>query len=64
MRTLARFLVVAALLFCASPAYAWWNNSWALRRKITFNNSGQITNLADFPVLIRLDASRVEYFGR
>jgi len=61
-RHACRLLAAVAILGFASPAQAWWNNSWGLRRKITFNNSGQITNLVTFPVLIRLDSSRVEYF--
>jgi biopolymer transport protein ExbB len=54
----------AVLLVSLLPATAsaWWNTSWGLRRKITFNNSGQPTNLNDFPVLVRLDNTRVEYF--
>src|SRR3990172_12282946 len=62
MRTVVRFLAVAALLSFSSSAYAWWNNSWGLRRKIAFNNSGQTENLQNFPVLIRLDSSRIESF--
>ena len=45
-----------------TSAFAWWNTAWGLRRKITFNNSGQPSNLVDFPVLVRLDGTRVEYF--
>jgi hypothetical protein len=44
-----------------TDASAWWNSSWKLRRKIRFNNAGQAA-LAGFPVLVRLDSTRVEYF--
>ncbi|NIQ77437.1 MAG: hypothetical protein GTO14_13105, partial [Anaerolineales bacterium] len=39
---------------------SWWNQSWSRRRKITFNNS-QPQNLINFPVLIKLDSSRIDY---
>jgi hypothetical protein len=59
-----RLSAVAFALALVPPqmALAWWNTSWGLRRKITFNNSGQASNLVDLPVLIRLDSNRVEYF--
>jgi len=59
-----RHMVLAGLVVCFLPAVAsaWWNNAWGLRRKLVFNNSGQPSNLTDFPVLIRLDSTRVEYF--
>jgi Peptidase family C25/Concanavalin A-like lectin/glucanases superfamily/Domain of unknown function (DUF2341) len=52
------------LLSAASPAplLAWWNDAWGVRVKITFDNSAQAQNLVNFPVLIRLDSSRIEYF--
>ena len=43
------------------PSSAWWNDAWGVRVKITFDNSAQAENLANFPVLIRLDSSRVKY---
>jgi len=65
-RQRARWLRTAALaalvLTLPEAALAWWNPAWGLRRKITIDNSGQATNLADFPLLVRLDATRVEYF--
>lgn len=42
-------------------AFAWWNPSWRLRTKVTFNNAAQTENLVDFPVLVRLDSSRIDY---
>jgi hypothetical protein len=42
-------------------ARAWWNDSWGKRVKITFNNSAQSENLQNFPVLIKLNSSRIDY---
>lgn len=39
----------------------WWDESWEYRRMITFDNSDQTGELIDFPVLVRLDSSRVSY---
>jgi hypothetical protein len=44
-----------------STGGSWWNPDWGRRRRIVFNNSGQPDNLVDFPVLIRLDSSRIDY---
>ena len=40
---------------------SWYNTSWAYRRKITFDNSAQAENLTNFPVLVKLDSTRVNY---
>lgn len=42
-------------------ADAWYNASWSNRRKITFDNSGQAENLTDFPVLVKLNSTRIDY---
>ena len=39
----------------------WWNTSWSQRKRLTFNNTGQAENLADFAVLIKLDSTRINY---
>lgn len=39
----------------------WYSTSWKYRRKITFDNSAQAENLANFPVLVRLDSTRIDY---
>ncbi len=55
-------VVVTALnLAFAPPASAWWNQNWTKRVKLTFLNSGQAENLTSFPVLVRLDSSRLNY---
>lgn len=41
----------------AMPA-DWWDNAWSHRVRITFKHSGDKT-LTNFPVMVRLDASRV-----
>ena len=53
-----------ALLALALPAdvSAWWNASWKLRRKVYFKSSTLAEDLTSFPVLVRLDSTRVEYF--
>lgn len=38
-----------------------WDTNWQYRRKLTFDNSAQATNLQSFPVLIRLNSLRVSY---
>ncbi|OGY08020.1 MAG: hypothetical protein A2782_02055 [Candidatus Blackburnbacteria bacterium RIFCSPHIGHO2_01_FULL_43_15b] len=40
---------------------SWYNTSWAYRRKITFDNSAQAENLTNFPVLVKLDSTRINY---
>jgi len=45
---------------CASGG-SWWNYTWKRRRKLSFDNSGQPSSLSSFPVLVKLDATRVDY---
>jgi hypothetical protein len=46
---------------CEAGNQMWWDADWGRRRKITFNNSAQTEDLDNFPVLIRLDSTRVDY---
>ena len=39
----------------------WYDASWARRVKLTFDNSAQSENLVNFPVLVKLDSSRIDY---
>jgi hypothetical protein len=39
----------------------WWNTSWLYRRKITFDNSGQASNLTNFPALVKLTSGNFTY---
>ncbi len=58
-----RVLLGVALFLTAFPldASAWWDSAWGRRRKLTFNNSGQPSNLTNFPVLVVLNAARIDY---
>ena len=44
-----------------SQGTSWWNTAWTNRTKLTFNNSLQTEDLTDFPVLVKLDSSRIDY---
>lgn len=39
----------------------WYDTSWGYRRKITFDNSAQTENLTNFPVMVKLDSTRISY---
>ena len=41
--------------------WAWWNSSWAKCRNSTFDHNNVGSDLTDFPVLIKLNSSRVNY---
>ncbi len=51
----------AGNLLASDSSDPWWNSQWLNRTKITFNNTSSATNLADFPVLIRLDSGNVDF---
>ena len=42
-----------------APRTDWWDPSWKRRIKLRFNNVG--TSLDMFPVMVRLDATRIDY---
>jgi glucose/arabinose dehydrogenase len=42
-------------------AQTWWNSDWKSRRWVFFNNLGQAETLNNFPVLLQLDASNIDY---
>jgi PKD repeat protein len=44
-----------------TPAAGWWDAGWTRRKKLVFNASAPTTALVDFPVLVKLDASRIDY---
>jgi hypothetical protein len=58
-------LLVAVLLLGSVPAAsangAWWNTNWGFRRKLTFDNLQVDENLTDFPVLVCLDTTNIDY---
>ena len=45
----------------AGSSNRWWNSSWGNRRKITLNNSASSENLINFPVLVQLSSSNIDY---
>ncbi|OKO91494.1 hypothetical protein AC629_02555 [Bradyrhizobium sp. NAS80.1] len=72
-RQLAATKVVSALLFglvavaamLPSPAKAWWNDDWSMRKKITLDASATGANITDpigtTPVLIRLHTGNFRF---
>jgi hypothetical protein len=40
---------------------SWFDPAWPTRTKLTFNNSAQSEDLLDFPVLVVLDPSKIDY---
>ena len=56
---------VACLAVCLLPvgtAHAqWWDSNWLERRKLTINNSDQTEALIDFPLLVKLNGTRIDY---
>ncbi|HLE03934.1 MAG TPA: DUF2341 domain-containing protein, partial [Anaerolineales bacterium] len=43
------------------PPQAFTPCNWSRRRKLTFNNAAQAENLVNFPVLVVLNSSRIDY---
>ena len=39
----------------------WWDSRWEKRVQLSFDNIDQNEDLVDFPVLVRLDAGRIDY---
>ncbi|TWU56569.1 Cadherin domain protein [Rubripirellula tenax] len=39
----------------------WFDANWSNRRTLSFDNLNQASNLTDMPVLIRIDATRIDY---
>jgi biopolymer transport protein ExbB len=59
------FGLVAVLTLLPSPARAWWNDDWQLRKKITIDASASGANITDAigatPVLIRLHVGNFRF---
>jgi hypothetical protein len=45
----------------ASADTAWWDASWNARRRISFKTSTMTESYTDFPLLVLLNSSRVDY---
>jgi biopolymer transport protein ExbB len=59
------FGLVATLTLLTSPAKAWWNDEWQLRKKITVDASASGANVTDpigtVPVLVRLHVGNFRF---
>jgi len=59
------FSLVAILTLLPTPASAWWNDDWQLRKKITIDASASGANITDpigtTPVLIRLHVGNFRF---
>ena len=59
------FGLVAVLALSPSPAAAWWNDEWQLRKKITIDASASGANITDpigaAPVLVRLHVGNFRF---
>jgi biopolymer transport protein ExbB len=57
--------IALALMWFPSPAKAWWNDDWQLRKKITIDASASGANITDpigaTPVLIRLHVGNFRF---
>jgi biopolymer transport protein ExbB len=57
--------LVAVLTLAPSPAKAWWNDEWQLRKKITIDASASGANITDpigaAPVLVRLHVGNFRF---
>ncbi|MCA9383151.1 DUF2341 domain-containing protein [Candidatus Dojkabacteria bacterium] len=40
---------------------SWWNSSWGKAVKLTFDNSASAETLTDFPILVVINSSRLNY---
>lgn len=62
-----KFLTGLLFLMLPTLALAWWNDSWSSRRQISVDASATGADipatLADFPILIRLNAGNFGYFA-
>jgi hypothetical protein len=55
-------IVVGAPYFNTSVGGGnWWNDAWSNRMRLTFDNSGQLENLLNFPVMVNLSSSNFDY---
>src|SRR3989344_2675381 len=53
--------LLAIIFFIPSASLAWWDSSWLNRRQITFSGVTSTAQLTDFPVLVSLNSSRIDY---
>lgn len=72
-KTVSMVLLVAILIGLVSPMSplfkffnkeaeaAWWNDNWQYRRQLTIDNSSVSTTQTNFPILVTLNSSRIDY---
>ncbi len=54
-------VVFSYLVPAAATAQPWWNAAWGQRVRLTFNNGASGEDLVNFPVLVVLSSSRINY---
>lgn len=58
-------IILTLSLFGSSPksvnAVTWWNNDWSYKMKLTINATKVNADLTDFPVLVYLNSSRIDW---
>lgn len=60
------FVSVILLIFfhssgLASAADPWWDADWSKRKQLLFDNTGQSTNLVNFPILVTIDSTQINF---
>ena len=55
------WLATLGVLLSTQSANAWWDANWGERERLVFDNSASGTDLDDFPVLVALDSTRIDY---
>jgi hypothetical protein len=45
----------------AGPEPSWWDTNWDYRKRLTFENGGQIEDLVNFPVMVKLIPDNFTY---
>jgi hypothetical protein len=60
-RKVVIFAVFALAPLFGARAQQWWDADWSHRRQLVFDAASTTQPLADFPVLVILDASRIDY---
>ncbi len=48
-------------IWCNDNTGVTCNTNWTTRKRITINNQASSTNLTSFPVLVKLDSTRIDY---
>ena len=61
LSVLALFFIFYSTPKVSASGENWWNTSFANRIQITFSTSGLAENLTNFPVLIMLNSTRIDY---